>query len=72
MFIYRFEITYATAMIPAVIVAATDEDAFNMVEVELEKYFLMQPEYDEIVLFEKRRLGKGGGYILPAADSAES
>ncbi|MBM7649812.1 hypothetical protein JOC78_002796 [Bacillus ectoiniformans] len=66
MYIYRFEIIHEKGTTPTVIVAETDEQAFNLVDVELEKYFLTLPDYQEIVLFEKKRIGKGGGFVLPA------
>ncbi|MDQ0214032.1 hypothetical protein J2S13_000427 [Oikeobacillus pervagus] len=64
--VYRFEVTTADQkVIPAVIVASTDEKAFSLVEVELEKYYLKLPDIENITLFEKKKLRNGGGFVVP-------
>lgn len=46
--LYRFEAVLANGVVPVVVVAQSEEQAFKLVEVELEKYFLPLPEVKEI------------------------
>ncbi|TYR78748.1 DUF3906 family protein [Priestia megaterium] len=62
--LYRFEATIHGEVIPVVAVAKNDEHAFQLVEIELEKHFLMLPEIDEICLYEKRKIRDGAGIVL--------
>ncbi|SMO33472.1 DUF3906 family protein [Melghirimyces algeriensis] len=64
MYLYRFEVLVNTKAVPVVIAAGDDQQAFRLVDVELEKYFLKMPEVDDITLYEKKRIAKGGGYVL--------
>ncbi|MBN3555507.1 DUF3906 family protein [Fictibacillus nanhaiensis] len=64
MYLYRFEVISKSTVIPVVIAASTDEQAFQLVDIELEKYFLKQPEVDEISLYEKKRIRTGNGFVL--------
>ncbi|MQR96246.1 DUF3906 family protein [Fictibacillus phosphorivorans] len=64
MYLYRFEVISKSEVIPVVIAASTDEQAFQLVDIELEKYFLKQPEVDEISLYEKKRIRTGNGFVL--------
>lgn len=57
--LYRFEAVLENGVIPVVVVAQSEEQAFRLVEVELEKYFLPLPEVKEISLYEKRKFEKG-------------
>uniref|UniRef100_C5D5A3 DUF3906 domain-containing protein n=1 Tax=Geobacillus sp. (strain WCH70) TaxID=471223 RepID=C5D5A3_GEOSW len=54
MFLYRFEVTTKTEIIYVVIAANDDEQAFRLVEVELEKHFLKVPDYTDISLHDCR------------------
>ncbi|WP_100331148.1 DUF3906 family protein [Bacillus xiapuensis] len=65
MYIYRFEIKQGESVTYAVIAAENDAEAFDLAEAELEKYYLTLPDYDNITLFEKKRIGGGGGFVLP-------
>ncbi|MDM5316214.1 DUF3906 family protein [Fictibacillus sp. b24] len=64
MYLYRFEVISKSTIIPVVIAASTDEQAFQLVDIELEKYFLKQPDVDEISLYEKKRIRTGNGFVL--------
>jgi hypothetical protein len=65
MTLYRFEvITEDHQMIPVIIAAENDEQAFELVEVELEKFYLTLPPIQEIVLYEKKKLRNGGGFVI--------
>ncbi|WP_079516147.1 DUF3906 family protein [Rossellomorea marisflavi] len=62
--LYRFEVTTPTFVTPVVVAADSDEKAFDLVEIELEKYFLKKPEIVDISLYEKRRLRVGGAAFV--------
>ncbi|WP_420769147.1 DUF3906 family protein [Parageobacillus thermoglucosidasius] len=64
MFLYRFEVTTKTEIIYVVIVANDDEQAFRLVEVELEKHFFKVPDYTDISLHEKKPIRRGGGFVV--------
>ncbi|MBB3852079.1 hypothetical protein GGR98_001333 [Parageobacillus caldoxylosilyticus] len=64
MFLYRFEVTTKTEVIYVVIAATDDEQAFRLVEVELEKHFLKVPDYTDISLHEKKPIRRGGGFVV--------
>jgi hypothetical protein len=62
--LYRFEVTTKNDIIHVVIVAHDDEQAFRLVEVELEKHFLKIPEFIDISLHEKKPIRRGGGFVI--------
>ncbi|GGE71167.1 DUF3906 family protein [Priestia taiwanensis] len=62
--LYRFEVVTNEDVIHVVIAASDDEQAFKLVDVELEKYFLKYPDVQEITLFEKKKIRKGNGFVL--------
>jgi hypothetical protein len=64
MYLYRFEVTTQTNTIYLVIAASSDEQAFRLVEVELEKHFLKVPDFIDISLHEKKPIRRGGGFIV--------
>ena len=57
--LYRFEAVLVSSIVPIVVVAESEEQAFKMAEIELEN-ILPLPEVKEIALFEKRRFEKRG------------
>ncbi|ENQ3077673.1 DUF3906 family protein [Bacillus cereus] len=62
--LYRFEAVLTTGVVPVVVVAQSEEQAFRLVEVELEKYFLPLPEVKEISLYEKKKIRRGAAFVL--------
>ncbi|MDR7072428.1 DUF3906 family protein [Fictibacillus barbaricus] len=64
MYLYRFEVTSNSEVIDVVVAASRDEQAFQLVEVELEKYFLKEPEVDDISLYEKKKIRTGNAFVL--------
>ncbi|WP_203362648.1 DUF3906 family protein [Bacillus sp. REN10] len=66
MYLYRFEVVSKGKTTPVIVVAKEDQQAFDQVDIELEKCYLSLPHYEEIVLFEKKRIGNGSGYVLLA------
>jgi hypothetical protein len=64
MYLYRFEVTSNSEVIDVVIAASKDEQAFQLVDTELEKYFLKKPEIEDISLYEKKKIRSGNGFVL--------
>jgi hypothetical protein len=62
--LYRFEVTTSEDVIYVVIAAQNEEQAFQLVEVELERYFIKVPEIQEVTLYEKKKIGKGTGFVI--------
>ena len=62
--LYRFEVTIKEKPIHVIIVADSDEKAFELVDIELEKHYLKMPEVDDISLYEKRKITNGAGFVL--------
>ncbi|HZG59458.1 MAG TPA: DUF3906 family protein [Anoxybacillus sp.] len=62
--LYRFEVTTKDGVIYVVIAAKDDEQAFRLVEVELEKQFLKIPKFIDISLHEKKPIRSGGGFVV--------
>jgi Protein of unknown function (DUF3906) len=63
--LYRFEVTTSEFVTIVVVAAESDEKAFDLVEIELEKYFLKNPDVVDISLYEKKRIrGNGAGFVL--------
>ncbi|MBD8135562.1 DUF3906 family protein [Peribacillus frigoritolerans] len=62
--LYRFEVTIKEKPIHVIIVADSDEKAFDLVDIELEKHYLKMPEVDDISLYEKRKIKNGAGFVL--------
>jgi hypothetical protein len=65
MTLYRFEvITEDRQIIPVIIAAENNEQAFELVEMELEKFYLTLPPIEQIVLYEKKKVKNGGGFVI--------
>ncbi|MES9739809.1 DUF3906 family protein [Peribacillus frigoritolerans] len=62
--LYRFEVTIKEKPIHVIIVADSDEKAFELVDIELEKHYLKMPQVDDISLYEKRKIKNGAGFVL--------
>ncbi|PFJ18864.1 hypothetical protein COD67_13430 [Bacillus cereus] len=62
--LYRFEAVLVNTIVPIVVVAQSEEQAFKLAEVELEKHFLRLPEVKEISLFEKKKIRKGAAFVI--------
>ncbi|EJS75216.1 DUF3906 family protein [Bacillus cereus] len=62
--LYRLEAVLANAVVPIVVVAESEEKAFKLAEIELEKHFLPLPEVKEISLFEKKKIRKGAAFVI--------
>ncbi|HDX9622128.1 TPA: DUF3906 family protein [Bacillus anthracis] len=62
--LYRFEAVLENSIVPIVVVAQSEEQAFKLAEIELEKHFLPLPEVKEISLFEKKKIRKGAAFVI--------
>lgn len=62
--LYRFEVSTPEFVTKVVVAAKDDEKAFDLVEIELEKYFLKKPDIIDITLYEKRVIRNGTGFVL--------
>ncbi|MEI4612857.1 DUF3906 family protein [Bacillus cereus] len=62
--LYRFEAVLVNSIVPIVVVAQSEEQAFKLAEIELEKHFLPLSEVKEISLFEKKKIRKGGAFVI--------
>ncbi|MCW1239884.1 MULTISPECIES: DUF3906 family protein [Bacillus] len=62
--LYRFEAVLVNSIVPIVVVAQSEEQAFKLAEIELEKHFLPLPEVKEIALFEKKKIRKGAAFVI--------
>lgn len=62
--LYRFEAVLANSVVPIVVVAQSEEQAFKLAEIELEKHFLPLPKVKEISLFEKKKIRKGAAFVI--------
>ncbi|PEZ22819.1 DUF3906 family protein [Bacillus cereus] len=62
--LYRFEAVLVNSIVPIVVVAQSEEQAFKLAEIELEKHFLPLPEVKEITLFEKKKIRKGVAFVI--------
>ncbi|AAT62703.1 DUF3906 family protein [Bacillus paranthracis] len=62
--LYRFEAVLENSIVPIVVVAESEEKAFKMAEIELEKHFLPLPEVKEIALFEKKKIRKSAAFVI--------
>jgi hypothetical protein len=64
MYLFQFEVIIGKAKHIVIIAAETEEKAFDLVDIELEKHFLSVPEVKEITLYEKKKIRKGTGYVI--------
>ena len=62
--LYRFEAVLVNSIVPIVVVAQSEEQAFKLAEIELEKHFLPLPEVKEISFFEKKKIRKGVAFVI--------
>ncbi|WP_100617196.1 DUF3906 family protein [Bacillus cereus] len=62
--LYRFEAVLVNSIVPIVVVAQSEEQAFKLAEIELEKHFFTLPEVKEISLFEKKKIRKGAAFVI--------
>lgn len=71
MYLYRFKVKIGSDIFPVVVAAADDKQAFRFADAELEKHFLYEPETDEVILHEKKRIRTGNAYVLFEKEATE-
>ncbi|PEJ56975.1 hypothetical protein CN692_15475 [Bacillus sp. AFS002410] len=64
MFLYRFEATIQSRVVPIVILASDDEKAFKLVDTELEKFYVKKPVVKDLLMYEKKKVNQSGGFVL--------
>ncbi|PGS48908.1 DUF3906 family protein [Bacillus sp. AFS041924] len=64
MFLYRFEATIQSRVVPIVILASNDEKAFKLVDTELEKFYVKKPDVKDLLMYEKKKVSQSGGFVL--------
>ena len=64
MFMYRLEVELSDQKIAMVVIADSDEKAFDYVEASLDRHFIKKPTVIEAAILEKKRLEKGSAYII--------
>ncbi|WP_442601372.1 DUF3906 family protein [Paenibacillus sp. KN14-4R] len=64
MFMYKMEIELQDQLVYLIVIADSDEKAFDYVESHLAKHFIATPEVKQLSMVEKKRLDKGAGYII--------
>ena len=63
-YLYRFDVNTIQKDVVAIIHAENDDAAFAHLDIELEKFYLKKPDIKEVILREKKGLGKRSGFIL--------
>ncbi|MDP5274532.1 DUF3906 family protein [Chengkuizengella axinellae] len=64
MFLYKLEIQLKDQIIYLVVIAESDEKAFDYAESSVAVHFVKMPEVLESCIVEKKRLTKGSGYVI--------
>jgi len=66
--LYRFEVTTDDGDFDVVICAKSDEHAFELVEIEIEKHVSKSVDIIDISLFEKKNIRGGAGFVIEKHD----
>ncbi|WNQ09754.1 DUF3906 family protein [Paenibacillus aurantius] len=64
MFLYKLEIVLKDQTVYLVVLAESDEKAFQSLEGQLARHFIRTPEVLEAAIVEKKRADKGAGYVI--------
>ena len=67
--LYRFEVKLDSGLVHVVVAAENEEQAFHQADIELESHFLKLPVVEDIVLYEKRIIRKGAGFVISRDES---
>ncbi|QZT33920.1 DUF3906 family protein [Caldalkalibacillus thermarum TA2.A1] len=63
-YLYRLELTVNGQPVEVVVAARSHEQAFAIAEVEVEKSCLQLPQIEEMAIVEKKRIGRGSGFVV--------
>lgn len=64
MYLYKLEVELPNQLTYVIIVADSDEKAFEYVEPVVAKHFIATPEMTSVSIIEKKRIEKGNGYVI--------
>lgn len=64
MFLYKIEIAMPERKAALIVLADSDDKAFEYAEGHLARHYVKSPEVLEMALVEKKRVEKGSGYVL--------
>ncbi|TVY08242.1 DUF3906 family protein [Paenibacillus cremeus] len=65
MYMYKMEVELEKeGLVHLIIMAETDEQAFDYLEEHLVRHFIHNPEVREASIIEKKRAVKGSGYVI--------
>jgi hypothetical protein len=65
MFLYKIEIELEQGSGQLIVLAETDEKAFETVDSQLERHYLKMPVLKSAAIVEKKRTSPGAGYYVP-------
>lgn len=64
MYIYKMEVELKDQQVYLIVMAETDEQAFDYLEEQLVRHFVNNPEVVQASVIEKKRAVKGAGYVI--------
>ncbi|MBD2846037.1 DUF3906 family protein [Paenibacillus sp. IB182496] len=64
MYLYKIELEQTNGLSWLIVLAETDEQAFEAVDANLEKHYIKKPAVRSAAIIEKKRVVSGNGYIL--------
>lgn len=64
MFLYKIDAAMEDKNACIVVLADSDEAAFNYVEGHLARHYVRMPTVRELAIVEKKRVEKGSGYVI--------
>jgi hypothetical protein len=67
MYMYKLEIETSDGVVYLIVIAETDEKAFDYVEGLLVRHFTVSPEVKSETIIEKKRVSAGSGYVIESA-----
>ncbi|MDV2683268.1 DUF3906 family protein [Alkalihalophilus lindianensis] len=62
--LYRFEVETTETTDQVVVIAQSEEEAFRVAEIEVEKHYLKLPEINEVTLLERKAVHKATGFVI--------
>ncbi|WP_281886048.1 DUF3906 family protein [Paenibacillus sp. YYML68] len=64
MYLYRMEVELRDRSVQLVVMAETDEQAFDSLEELIGRFYVKTPDVQSAAIIEKKRAVKGSGYVL--------
>ena len=65
MFLYKIEIEIEVETGHVILLAESDEKAFEAMDSHLERHYVKMPVLKSAAIVEKKRTGAGAGYFIP-------